>query len=610
VRGRGRRRGRVALVLAAFGFTACQGGPGAGASPDPESDGAGYAPSGAREHARTVWAAAEDGATISPDGRSVAFVDWSSGDVAVRDLALGTTTRPTEGGMFSGSSGFPEPYIVFSPAGDCLVYPFGDTGAAAPFRYELRLVGIDGAGARVLAVYPPEVELVAPLDWHVDVGILLIVVGADASSELVVMDPEGGTPRVLERSSAESGVPRRALFTPDGRAVVYVANGVTRWLPSTGGASHELRLEADELLGFDADGRRLLFHGSRGDVAGNWSVVIEDGRALGEPALQEPTARGVVAAGRSPGRIAYLEPAALPGLFVVGLDVDLGRVVDEPRGVAAEEGFAAGNPSWSPDGTRLAFTLRSPNASVHRVMVSDGLGGPSRELARIDLRVMGLDWSDDGRYLVVGGRAHTRGSAWLGRIEVASGAVERLAFAPINAVAAGAGEEVVYVQAAPAGDRTVRVLLLPAPGQSPRLLASFTAAELPRSISVSPDGRWVALVKPVDGGAASALLLLPSDGSGEPRTLLRLERPDGLEVNLGTLPWTPDAKRVLVVLRRGGQRGLALVDVESGEVLEIPFAPAQGGRRQPALHPDGQRLVYVDGEERQELKVSSSAGGS
>ena len=87
---------------------------------------------------------------------------------------------------------------------------------------------------------------------------------------------------------------------------------------------------------------------------------------------------------------------------------------------------------------------------------------------------------------------------------------------------------------------------------------------------------------------------MPASG-GEPRTVLQVQRPDAFELNQGRMPWTPDGRSVLVVLRRQGQRQLAVVRVDSGAITPLPFAPQQGGRRSLALHPDGRQLVYVDG---------------
>jgi Tol biopolymer transport system component len=551
---------------------------------------------------RKIWSAAEDGATISPDGKLIAFIDWTTSDIAVRDVAIGTTTRLTDKGVLAESVGFPEPYLVFSPDGDHIVFPFGNPEAGEPFRYELRLVGIGNPVQRVLAVYPPDVEFVAPLDWDADIGILFTTVAADGSSELLVMRPDEGNSRVLEQRPVGAGLIRRAFFTRDRQAVVYLANGTIQLVSSIGGTARALGIDAEALLGWSADGRTLLFHGTRGNVVGNWAIAVSDARLIGEPTLEQPTAVGVLAAGQSVEGVAYLEPAAAPELFRVTLDIASGQVLRGPGAITLPVSGVPGNPSWSRDGARLAFTLRAPNRTMHRIMVSEGLRGSLREVARVDLRVMGLDWSADGRFLVVGGRADTRQLAWVGRIDVNSGAVERLATAPVNAVAAGANEEVAYIHAAPAGERTVRVTVLPEPGAAPRVIGTYIASELPRSMSVSPHGKWMALTKPIDQGRASVLLLLPVAG-GESRTLLRLQRPDALELNVGGLPWTAEGDRVLVAVRRQGQRQLALVHVDSGEVIMVPFSPQRGGRWQPALRAGGGEMVYVDGAETNDLKL-------
>jgi hypothetical protein len=180
---------------------------------------------------------------------------------------------------------------------------------------------------------------------------------------------------------------------------------------------------------------------------------------------------------------------------------------------------------------------------------------------------------------------------------------------PVNAVAAGAESEVAYVRAAPAGERTVRVKLLPEPGVTPRVLTTYIAAELPRSMSVSPDGKWVALVKAVDEGRASVLQLLPAAGGPE-RTLLRLERPDALELNVGGLPWTAEGDRVVVALRRQGQRQLGVVHVDSGELMMVPFSPERGGRWQPTLRAGGGEFVYIDGAVMNDLKLMTDTRNS
>ena len=564
----------------------------------------GQAPSGPEPVARTVWAAAQDGAMVSPDGTLVAFVDWNVSQVAVRDIATAAERHLPD----TGSSGFPEPYFVFSPDSDKLLFPFGNNRDAAPFRYELRVIDLASGTHEVLAAFPADVALVAPLAWHAGAGILFNKVDADGSSELLMLNPADNHVRLLQRRRLDDGVAWQAAFTRDGSGLAVLANDALSWIDVAGGTAYPLDVSAKILLGWTAGDTALLFHDVRENVTGNWSVAMSKGRAAGEPVLVQRTAAGVRWAGGSADGVHYLEPAETPRLFHATIDLQAGRVVSAPESIFSAPAHIPGNPVWSRDGRHFAFSLAPANRNTNRIFVAEGIRGTPREIAQVDMRVVGLDWSADGTFLVVGGRAMTRDGSWIGRINVATGAIEKLATgAPANAVAAGAGDEVVFSRGALAGTRNVHVMHLGGAGATPRALATYTIDDLPRSLSVSPDGQRVAILKSIPERKASALLLLPTAG-GEPRTVLELQRPDGFELNQGSVPWTPDGRGVLVLMRRQGQRQLAAVRLDSGEVTALPFAPQAGGRRHLALHPDGRQLIYVDGAGRDELKVMIASG--
>jgi hypothetical protein len=554
---------------------------------------------------RTVWPDAQDGAMISPDGKLAAFVDWSVSAVAVRDIAAGTE-RPLPD---ASSIGFPEPYFVFSPNSDRLVYPFGNNRGGNPFRYELRSIDLASGVHTVLTAFPADVAHVAPLAWHDSTGIVFTWVAADGSSELLLLDPVTRSTRVLQHRSFEAGLVWQALFTRDGNFLVVLANDALAWIDVATGTERSLGVTAQVLLGWSADERTLFFHAVHGAVSGNWSVALSRGVPAAEPLLLHRTPPGVRWAGRGPDGVYYVEPVQTPQLFSTAIDVAAARPTSVPQPILPAPGHVAGNPAWSRDGSRLAYTLGVPNRTESRVVVADGVRGVAREIAALDLRVTGLDWSADDRFIIVGGRALTRNRAWIGRIDVATGSIEKLVMgAPASAVAAGAGEDVFFVQAALAGSRSVHVKHARGPGAVPRILATYTIDDLPRSMSVGPDGEWVAILKAMPETRASALILIPRAG-GEPRTVLQLKRPDAFELNQGSVPWMADGRRVVVLLRREGRRHLAAVGIDSGEITALPFAPREGGRRYLALHPDGRQLVYVDGAGRNVLKVMLEAHG-
>jgi hypothetical protein len=548
---------------------------------------------------RTIWSDAQDGATISPDGKLIAFVDWNVGNVAVRDVGNGIHRALPD----ATSTGFPEPYFVFSPKSDAIVFPFGNNLTGSPFAYELRRIDLASGAHEVLASFPPDVALIVPLTWHPDVGLLFNKIAADRTTELLVLNPATKAVRVLQRRRAEAGAAWQAFFTRDGSAVAILANDTIELIKLADGTGRPLGMHAQVLLGWTADERTLLFHGARNGITGNWSVAIAQGRNPGTPMLVRRTAPGVRPAGRAADGVYDLEPAQTPGLFRAVVDPASGGLVTAPQRILPTPGYTPVHPVWSKDGMRLAFALAVSNRNENRIVIADGARGEPREIAKTDLRVTGLDWSADGKFLIVGGRAMTRDAAWVGRINVASGAIEKLVTgAPTAALAAGPDGGVVFSRAALAGSRSVDVMHLRGPGGTLRTLATYTIDDLPRSLSVSPDGRWVAILKSIPNRSASALVLLPTAG-GETRTVLQLERPDALELNQGSVPWMADGRSVIVLVRRMGKRQLVAVRVDSGEMTALPFAPQQGGRRSLTLHPDGRQIVYVDGAGRDELKV-------
>src|SRR5260370_29256507 len=59
-------------------------------------------------------------------------------------------------------------------------------------------------------------------------------------------------------------------------------------------------------------------------------------------------------------------------------------------------------PGWSPDGRYVAFYRKAPGRSGYYLV--SGLCGPERLIAGMEGRCAGLDWSPDGKRLVVAHR--------------------------------------------------------------------------------------------------------------------------------------------------------------------------------------------------------------
>jgi Tol biopolymer transport system component/predicted Ser/Thr protein kinase len=211
-------------------------------------------------------------------------------------------------------------------------------------------------------------------------------------------------------------------------------------------------------------------------------------------------------------------------------------------------------PAWSPDGGSIAFVRRDGGKA--RIMLVSALGGPEREL--VELLTPGsygvssdgvgtpesVNWSPDGRWLLVTGRdsAEKPVAQWL--VSVESGERRQLTPPPANNL----------------GD----------------YFGAF-----------SPDGRTVAFVR-YTGEQAGDLYVLPLAGNltakGEPIRLTSDHR------IVSGIAWTADGREIVFSSNRGGAQALWRMAISgAGEPRRLSIG--ENGRL-PRISRQGNRLVY------------------
>jgi Tol biopolymer transport system component len=224
-----------------------------------------------------------------------------------------------------------------------------------------------------------------------------------------------------------------------------------------------------------------------------------------------------------------------------------------------------GDPSWSPDGTKVAFMRLSDSCDVcSAIWVVDADGGNERRLTDGSARLEAPAWSPDG---------------------------ERIAFEKWDDDQVGAHIEVdVYV--------------MKADGTHPRRLTDFPGAE--QDPAWSPDGERIAFSS--DRGEGADLYVMNSDGS-QPRRLT-----DTVESEYFPA-WSPDGDAIAFE-RRGARIAIVVLNVDSREERRLRARNTDWG--QPAWSPDGAQLAFttngttiwvVDADGRNVRKVWSSLIG-
>lgn len=585
--------GLASILLAAAALTGCRPSEAATtdglAAADPSNDG---------QRLRRVWSDAGDEATPSPDGRLIAFVDWSTGGVAVHDIATGENRpimakgSPVEDGSWAESP-------VFSPDGRKVAYSYRNV-MSRPRQYELRYVELGDTTQHLLTVTDAEEDWIVPLDWS-ERGILFIKdVDSEHRSFLGILDPANSKVTVLD-PEYEGGAGR---FSPDSRFIAYEMDGL-KVRDLAGGTVASIDVPTMGLLDWTQDGRGLLVHSALEGRAGLWLIPVADGRQAGQPRLVQGGIPAILDGGRRAGDAFYYRIRVDgPKVHVASVDMEAGRLLSTPMAVSTFMDGAAWRVTWSPDGRQLAYLLRGSDGD--RLMVRQTEGNGLRQLATLTTRqIQSMVWTPDGREILL--------------LEFATGDAYAVAVSDgrIRKVRSGVGP---YGDLLPDG-RTMVVAIRDRPRSGieavdlvsgERRVLETLASGGPRGVSVSPDGRSIAYVH-LDPGqwrsgpieeAEVDLRLLPV-GGGPARTVVSVRYPKGLSAEGQPLPWTSDGKHVVVAVgdwEGEGGGGLWVVPVDGGAMypIEMPGLRVTGP---PALSPSDDRLALVAGHARAELWV-------
>lgn len=576
---------------------------------------------------RRVWPDAEL-YDISPDGRLAVQTDWTSGDLAVRDMETGEVRHLTHN-RARFDPGEAED-ARFSPDGRWVAYTWYDE--AQPAFYKLGVVDIEGTNPRLI-YRDPATGWIQAEDWSPGGEYVLAsrsVTGKDAN-ELLLISAEDGTHRLLKSfpdpsRSGEGGM----RFSPDGRHVAYhfwsddPENRDLFVIDVETGEEHALLVHPadDRILGWAPDGRHILFGSDRSGTPGAWLLPVEGGRANGDPWLVKPDMWRTGGVRMSPdGRYFFKVITGRRDIYVVGFDPETNTIIGSPTAITARSPGNSIASIWSPDGRHLAYVSHpgSSNALeeivVHSIETGDvkhfKLGEPGHVIVR--------GWTADGRSLEVfvsnPGDEDDRMTKF--RIDVQTGRKEALpdprqSIPLVYPRLQSEPTHLVYLvpDENPEGQAAFQLLRYEvATGDSTVLFQTpYGAWGQILSPSLSPDGQTLAFgYSPVVGSNPHSLVLLPVTGE-EPREI-------PIEGTRG-LAWMPDGKGLLFsrFVGIGPVWEFWHLDL-SREVPEPIGLTVEGTVIRLDVHPNGQQLTYTATKGGTELWVmenflpEASAGG-
>jgi len=545
---------------------------------------------------RQVWSGPDTDASgaVSPDGRYLCFADWTTSDLAVRDMATGEVRRLTsKEGSPPGSYEAPGASIWAPDSRQIAYHWYSDDLNLS----DLRLVGLDGSKPRVL-YHGAYQDWVHTCDWSPDGRYILAKLGA----RFGLISVADGSFRALRTISQPGEVVR---FSPDGRYIIYdtpqTKGSVDRdiHVMSVEDAADRLLVEHatdDSVLGWTPDGKSVLFLSYRTGSPCFWLQPVVEGKPEGSPRMIRAAYRRTVPLGFTrDGRFFYGELKVGSDVYTVRLGAGTSKVLGPPEKlVDRNEGFNYW-PSYSPDGKYLAYCsqrddtgyVMGGNALCILNLETGQVQDFFREFRRLGFNAMARPhWSPDNRSIVFNGGKD--GSGGIYRVDIQTGDIIPVVQGGTDFTAGPAisiDAKALLYQRRNKKSNLIQFVTRNIESGDEKIIYTFSGAEDPLFPEISPDGKWLCYP------SRDVFYVMPPSG-GEPRKIFEIT---GQEELANRYTWSADSKHILFMSKEQGvgwQLWRLPIDGGRPEVLGLVLRTTVASL---SAHPDGQRIAFSHG---------------
>jgi len=549
----------------------------------------------------------------SPDGRYLSCED-ENGDLVIREMATGKKHNLTKKGSWEESAEFATT-SRWSPDGKRIAYKWFNKDNF----YELRIIGLDGSGPRVL-FQNKEVEVILA-DWSPNSKHILALFFQKKQGKLQIglVSVADGSVRVL-KTLDERYPESRALFSPTGEYIAYdfrpqkdIPQHDISLLSTEG--NHEIPLikhkADDRLLGWTPDGKSILFASNRTGTTDVWLMGVTEGKPQGTPELIKKDMGQIWPMGFiNKGSFFYSIRTTIINVYIASLDMKEGKFLDKPMKAAQRfEGFNI-DPDWSPCGNYLAYVSyrRVEGKDFSVLCLLSVKTGEERTVSTPQLNRFGrLVWGPDSRSVTVVGMDKSNRSGMY-KIDVQTGeATSIVEFERGTIIKQPAwsldGKAVFYPYTQWTNKLSYVLRRDLETGQEKELYRKISPPDIGR-VTLSPDGQKLAFdtADIVEGKLTHTVLrVIPATG-GESYDLIKISHPE----DIGPFAWTPTGQEILFAKMLDYRR--------QDKKCELWMIPAKGGEARNlgltmdrihdlSIHPDGQRIAFSSGEPSAEIWV-------
>jgi Tol biopolymer transport system component len=559
---------------------------------------------------RKIWSGELDiTARISPDGRSLARTNWTTGDLSILDIATGKARNLTDKGPFTKSPEFAIT-MAWSPDGKHIAYGW----MKAPNDVEVRLVSLDNPVPRtIFKVDHPELEGPFPIDWTPDGKAVLINIEEvkgpkwyGAGGKIGLVSVADGSVRILkDLGSVENW--RGGIFSPrispDGRWIAYSFQtgdppNCDIFLLSADGKKEGVLVEhpaQDSFFGWAPDGNSILFSSDRTGALDAYVLRVKDGKAVGQPELVKKDIGEASPHGISrDGTFYYMVTKGAENVYLVRFDPDRKKILDQPPAPVPHLGGTSHSPAFSPDGKSLAFVSeRGIQFRVRPVLCVRSLEtGKDREFRPEISGLKQLRWSPDGSSILFLATPEDNHSQ-VCSINMGTGQVTIIFRCGLPNMVEGIesadwsrdGRSIYYVLRN-YKEKVSRLLVRECEKGSENELFRGPQGETQFGTALSPDGKQLAILFRSWDPVLDVILRIMPVGGGEPRDLHKF----GSAANVGHIAWTPDGKAILAAVTIGEKntRSLWRVSADSGAAEDLGLGMPI---KRISIHPDGRQIA-------------------